>query len=72
VAAYSAKADNLLTRLVQMPAAHLAGCVLLKQIKAWRGKVFVFLTKRDVAATNNISKREICVTTHPLANAVGV
>jgi transposase len=61
--AYAAKADNLLTRLVQMPVAHPAGRVLLKQIKAWRGKFFVFvlvfLTNRDVPATNNISEREI-------------
>jgi transposase len=59
LAAYAAKADNLLTRLVQMPVAHPAGRVLLKPIKAWRGKFFVFLTKRDVPATNNISEREI-------------
>jgi transposase len=59
LAAYAAKADNLLTRLVQMPVAHPAGRVLLKQIKAWRGKFFVFLTNRDVPATNNISEREI-------------
>lgn len=30
-----------------------------QQIKAWRGKFFVFLTNRDVPATNNISEREI-------------
>jgi transposase len=59
LAAYAAKAENLLTRLVQMPVAHPAGRVLLKQIKAWRGKFFVFLTNRDVPATNNISEREI-------------
>lgn len=59
LAAYAAKADNLLTRLMQMPIAHPAGRVLLKQIKAWRGKFFVFLTNRDVPATNNVSEREI-------------
>jgi len=42
-----------------MPVAHPAGRVLLKQIKAWRGKFFVFLTNRDVPATNNITEREI-------------
>ena len=59
LATYAAKADNVLTRLMQMPIAHPAGKVLLKQIKAWRGKFFVFLTKRKVPATNNISEREI-------------
>lgn len=59
LAAYAAKADNVLTRLMRMPIAHPAGKVLLKQIKAWRGKFFVFLTNREVPATNNISEREI-------------
>ena len=44
---------------MRMPIAHPAGKVLLKQIKAWRGKFFVFLTNREVPATNNISEREI-------------
>lgn len=56
---YAAKADNKLTDLMRVPVAHPAGKVLLKQIKAWRGKFFVFLTNRDVPATNNISEREI-------------
>jgi transposase len=38
---------------------HPAGQVLNKQIKAWRTKFFVFLTNREVPATNNISEREI-------------
>lgn len=59
LAAYAAKADNALDRLVTIPVAHPAGRVLLTQIKAWRGKFFVFLTNRDVPATNNISEREI-------------
>ena len=59
LAAYAAKADNVLTRLMRIPVAHPAGKVLLKQIKAWRGKFFVFLTNRAVPATNNISEREI-------------
>ena len=59
LAAYATKADNVLTRLMRMPIAHPAGKALLKQIKAWRGKFFVFLTNRDVPATNNISEREI-------------
>ncbi|WP_264813489.1 IS66 family transposase, partial [Gluconacetobacter sacchari] len=48
-----------LTRLMRIPIAHPAGKVLLRQIKAWRNKFFVFLTNRDVPATNNISEREI-------------
>ncbi len=59
LAAYAAKAVNMLDRLVARPVAHPAGRVLLKQIKAWRGKFFVFLKNRDVPATNNISEREI-------------
>jgi transposase len=48
LACYAAKADNKLTDLMRVPVAHPAGKVLLKQIKAWRGKFFVFLTNRDV------------------------
>jgi transposase len=59
LACYAAKADNKLTDMMRVPVAHPAGKVLLKQIKAWRGKFFVFLTNRDVPATNNISEREI-------------
>ncbi|SMD04739.1 Transposase IS66 family protein [Novosphingobium sp. B1] len=59
LAAYAAKADNTLDRLVARPVAHPAGRVLLKQIKAWRGRFFVFLKNRHVPATNNISEREI-------------
>lgn len=59
LASYAAKADHKLTKLMRAPVAHPAGKVLLKQVKAWRGKFFVFLTNRDVPATNNISEREI-------------
>jgi transposase len=59
LARYAARADQKLTRLMRAPVAHPAGRVLLKQIKAWRTKFFVFLTNRDVPATNNISEREI-------------
>lgn len=59
MAAYAAKADNIFDRLVARPVAHPAGRVLLKQIKAWQGKFFVFLANRDVPATNKISEREI-------------
>lgn len=59
LAVYAAKADDKLDRLVAGPIAHPAGKVLNKQIKAWRTKFFVFMTDREVPATNNISEREI-------------
>ena len=59
LAAYAAKAERRLDALVACPAAHPAGKVLQRQIKAWRTKFFVFLSDREVPATNNISEREI-------------
>jgi transposase len=59
LAAYAAKADARLDDLVAGPVAHPAGKVLQKQVKAWRTKFFVFMTNRDVPATNNVSEREI-------------
>lgn len=59
LANYAARADHKLTSLMRPPVAHPAGKILLKQIKAWRAKFFVFLTNRSVPATNNISEREI-------------
>lgn len=59
LAAYAARAERRLDALVAVPAAHPAGHDLQRQIKAWRSKFFVFLTNRDVPATNNISEREI-------------
>jgi len=59
LACCAAKAGNKLTDIMRLPVAHPAGKVLLKQITAWRGQFFVFLTNRDVLATNNISQREI-------------
>ena len=52
LASYAAKANLKLFRLMHAPVAHPAGKVLMKQIKAWRTKFFVFLTNRDVPATN--------------------
>jgi transposase len=57
--AYAAKADRKLDDLMTFPVAHPAGKDLLKQIKAWRTKFFVFMVDRDVPPTNNISEREI-------------
>jgi transposase len=59
LAVYAAKAETKLDRLMMAPVAHPAGKFLLKQIKAWRTKFFVFMQDRDVPPTNNISEREI-------------
>lgn len=59
LAAYAAKAERRLDALLGVPAAHPAGQVLQRQVKAWRTKFFVFLADRDVPPTNNISEREI-------------
>jgi transposase len=59
LAAYAAKAERGLDALVAVPAAHPAGRELQRQIKAWRGKFFVFLTDRRVPPTNNGSEQEI-------------
>ena len=59
LAQYHAKAERRLDALLGTPAAHPEGRALQAQIKAWRGKFFVFLTDRRVPATNNISEREI-------------
>ncbi|WP_040567069.1 IS66 family transposase, partial [Magnetospirillum molischianum] len=57
--AYAAKAERRLDTLLAIPAAHPAGKILQRQIKAWRTKFFVFLTDREVPPTNNVSEREI-------------
>jgi transposase len=59
LAADAAKAERGLDALVGVPAAPPAGHDLQRQIKAWRGKFFVFLTDRRVPPTNNVSEQEI-------------
>ena len=59
LAAYAARAERGLDTLLGVPAAHPAGRDLQRQIKAWRGKFFVFLTDHRVPPTNNGSEREI-------------
>lgn len=59
LAAYAAKAERSLDGLLGVPAAHPAGRELQRQIKAWRGKFFVFLADRRVPPTNNGSEQEI-------------
>lgn len=59
LAVYAAKAERGLDVLLRAPAAHPAGFVLQKQVKAWRSKFFLFLADRRVPATNNDCEREI-------------
>lgn len=59
LAQYRAKADRDLDRLLATPAPHPEGRSLQAQVKAWRGKFFVFLEDRRVSATNNVAEREI-------------
>jgi len=56
---YAAQAESRLDRLLGLPAAHPAGRELQRQIKAWRGKFFLFLEDRRVPPTNNVSEQEI-------------
>jgi transposase len=59
LAVYAAKAERGLDILLATPADHPAGRDLQRQIKAWRGKFFVFLADPRVPATNNGCEREI-------------
>jgi transposase len=59
LASYLARAESRLDNLLAVPAAHKAGRKLQRQTKAWRTKLFVFMTDRRVPATNNISEREV-------------
>ena len=59
LAAYAAKAERRLDALLGVSAAHPAGRELQRQVKAWRGKFFVFLSDRRVPPTNNGSEQEI-------------
>lgn len=59
LAAYAAKVERRLDALLGVPAAHPAGRELQRQVKAWRGKFFVFLSDRRVPPTNNVSEQEI-------------
>lgn len=56
---YHAKAERRLDNLLAIPPTCTAGRDLQAQVKAWRGKYFLFITDRRVPATNNISEREI-------------
>ena len=59
LAHYHAKAERRLDDLLAVPPTCSAGRELQAQVKAWRGKYFIFMTDRRVPATNNVSEREI-------------
>jgi len=56
---YHARAERRLDDLLAIPPSGNAGRELQAQVKAWRGKYFLFMTDRRVPATNNVSEREL-------------
>ncbi len=59
LAADTAKAERCLNTLLGAPAFHLAGRELLRQIKAWHGKVFAFLHDRCMPPNSNANEEEL-------------
>jgi len=56
---YLADLERRLNRLLALEPAHAAGRKLQKTIKAIRGNLFVFMTNREIEATNNGSERAL-------------
>jgi transposase len=56
---YLADLERRLNRLLSLKPAHAAGRKLQKTIKAIRGNLFVFMTNREIEATNNGSERAL-------------
>ena len=56
---YLADLNRRLNRLLSLEPAHPAGRKLHKTIKAIRGNLFVFMTNREIEATNNGSERAL-------------
>jgi transposase len=56
---YLADLNRRLTRLLAFEPVHAAGRKLQKTIKAMRGNLFVFMTNREIEATNNGSERAL-------------
>jgi len=56
---YLADLNGRLTRLLGLRPTHAAGRKLQKTIKAIRGNLFVFMTNREIEATNNGSERAL-------------
>jgi transposase len=55
--AYEADLNRRLDRLLRLKPTHQAGPKLQDDIKAMRGHLFVFVTRRELEATNNGSER---------------
>jgi transposase len=56
---YLADLERRLNRLLSLEPAHAAGRKLQATIKAIRGNLFVFMTNREIEATNNGSERAL-------------
>ena len=56
---YLADLNRRLDRLLSLRPAHAAGRKLQETIKAIRGNLFVFMTNREIEATNNGSERAL-------------
>jgi transposase len=67
---YLGDLNRRLDRLLVLKPAHKAGRKLQETIKAIRGNVFVFMTNRDIEATNNGSERALrpCVVYRKVTN----
>jgi len=56
---YLADLNRRLTRLLALEPVHATGRKLQKTLKAIRGNLFVFMTNREIEATNNGSERAL-------------
>jgi transposase len=56
---YLADLERRLNRLLSLEPAHAAGRKLQRTVKAIRGNLFVFMTNREIEATNNGSERAL-------------
>ena len=56
---YLGDLNRRLDRLLSLRPAHAAGRKLQETIKAIRGNLFVFMTNREIEATNNGSERAL-------------
>jgi transposase len=59
LAAYLSTLENRLDRLLAAPPTSPAGRKLAKAVKACRPDLFVFMRRRDVPCTNNVSERHL-------------
>jgi transposase len=59
LAQYLYDLERRLDRIILMPPSGKAGHKLRKRILANRAHLFVFMTRRDVPATNNVSERHL-------------